>query len=547
MKVFVKGKGETTLSDADFIASGGEGSIFAKAGKAFKIYTDPTKMIPVAKIDELSVLDDPRIIRPQEVLLDGKGKPIGYTMRHLSNTYALCQLFTRGFNDRNGIKPETRLDLARNMQAGYNIIHLHNCLAVDGNEMNFLTDAKFSEVYFLDVDSYQTPNYPATALMESIRDRHTKGFNKETDWFAWGIVTFQLLIGIHPYKGQHPSVKGLDDRMVQNISVFNKKVGIPPVCQPFTVIPQTLLQWYKAIFESGQRLAPPADFQGVIIVATQVRHISGTDKFEIKLLETAGKDIIDYVSVGGVKMIVTDQVRGVEPFIAITEKMSRKLSVGIDNGSIIVVENGQGSIPVSIAAEKLMAYNGNVYFKNGNKLHRLVFHDTGSNILTSSRHVANVHENATKLFDGIVVQSLLGVAHINVFPEPNTCRELAIKEIKGTIVDAKFDNNIAMIVAVDRKGIYTRYVLRFAPDFASYDLTVVPNITFTGLNFVVTDKGICCHINEKNEVELFVNKKGDPLMKVVADPMISADMKLFRDGNTVLFARKNELYMLKMK
>ena len=54
MIVEVDGDGKHTLTDKHFIASGGEGSVFKKNGKAFKIYNDISKMIPVGKIQELS-------------------------------------------------------------------------------------------------------------------------------------------------------------------------------------------------------------------------------------------------------------------------------------------------------------------------------------------------------------------------------------------------------------------------------------------------------------------------------------------------------------
>ena len=65
--------------------------------------------------------------------------------------------------------------------------------------------------------------------MMSIRDPLTpkNGFNKLTDWYSYAIVTFQMYIGIHPFKGIHPDYKpkDLELRMKDGASVFDKKVG----------------------------------------------------------------------------------------------------------------------------------------------------------------------------------------------------------------------------------------------------------------------------------------------------------------------------------
>ena len=555
MKVFIKGKGEISLSDNDFIAEGGQGKVYGKSGVAYKIYIDPANMISLPKFDELSRISSDRVIRPLDVILNPKtNKAIGFTMKHLDNgqTTPLAQLFTKGFRNRSGITPDDMLGLVKDMQSTYSNIHKAGCLVIDGNELSFKVDNGVKEVYFLDVDSFQTPNYPATFQMESIKDRHTHGFNENTDWFAWGIVTFQALIGIHPFKGFHKVHK--DDfmkRMDLNLSVFSTDVDLPPVVQPFSVIPSTLLQWYKAVFQDGKRLPPPTDYVGVVIITTDVRHISGTDKFEITLMEKLGSDIVEFLSVGGTRVKLTTATtksftRGV--YVGIGPKMGRIVFAYIDNGAVSISTDRGQSLPVTLNAEQMMSYAGRIYYKNGTNVYQIELHETPQHTLATARAVGNVHEKATRLFEGMAIQNLFGSAHVSLFPEPNVCRTIAVKEIKGTVVDAKFDNRIAMVVTADTQGKYHRHVLRFAKDYGSYEvMQTVDDITYTGLNFVVLDKGICCHINEKSEVELFTNSIGNTLMKVVSDPMIKSDIRLAKDGDQVLFFKGTELYTLKLK
>jgi DNA-binding helix-hairpin-helix protein with protein kinase domain len=182
-RYFVQGKGPVRLGKTEFKAQGGEGSVYVKGLSAYKIYADPSRCIAQAKIDELSVLTKPNIIRPLELILDEKNRPVGYSMRYAGKTHSLCQLFPKAFRQRNNLTPELMLRLVRELQTGVAHIHSTGILIVDLNEMNFLVSLDFSELFFIDVDSYQTPSFPATVLMESVRDRHAKSFTTDSDWF----------------------------------------------------------------------------------------------------------------------------------------------------------------------------------------------------------------------------------------------------------------------------------------------------------------------------------------------------------------------------
>src|SRR5262249_8003677 len=156
----------------------------------------------------------------------------------IQDAQSLCQLFTRAFRERQGVTPDQVIALVQQFQRRVQYVHTQGMLIVDVNEMNFLLDRDLREILFIDVDSYQTPGFPATALMESVRDRHSSRFSQNTDWFSWGIVTFQMFVGIHPYKGKHKTLTDLDARMRANVSVFQSEVAIPKVCYPFAAIPQ---------------------------------------------------------------------------------------------------------------------------------------------------------------------------------------------------------------------------------------------------------------------------------------------------------------------
>ena len=549
MDVVIKGKGRFSLNQKDFVAAGGQGKIFRKGNTAFKLYDDIRSMIPVGKIMELARLTLPNIIRPQDVLLDSKATPIGYTMRFLKDSYALCQLFPRAFRERMGVKPAAVLKLVRKLQAVVSHAHSHDILIVDLNEMNFLVDDSFDDVYAIDCDSWQTPGFPATAIMDSIRDPHAKKFSQETDWFSFGIVSFQAIVGIHPFKGKHPKLKTLEERMMKNVSVFNPDVSVPAVCYPFTNIPESYRDWFKAVFEGGKRLPPPADIQAVVAVVRQAR-IAGSDNFIVVKLRAFAEDIIRFDPI--TRHAVTEKgvysdhrlemgVDGRPPALGATPH-----GKVIEGGKVDLFNVSQGiPLPSSLLADCIMDYEGRLYCKHSDRLFEVIFLETGTGIFVGQHEVCQVLDHATKLFDGVAIQSVLGACFVSFFPATKTCQQVHLKELDGhRIHDAKFDNGVLMVVAF-KAGKYDRHAFRF--DGQAYDHVVEHDVGPVGLNFVTLPSGICVLLDEKDELRLFSNRKDSQSSRSFSDPVLDGSMRLFRDGNNVLFSKDMDLYSIEVK
>jgi len=562
--IVVKGKGKETLNKTDFVASGGEGSVYAKKGIAYKLYTDPSKMIPEGKINDLSVLTEPYIIRPLDVIMDAKNTPIGYTMRYVTDTYALVQLFTKSFKQRNNLTGKEIFDLVQKLRKGVQHVHDKGILIVDLNEMNFLVNQKFDEVYFIDVDSYQTPHYRATALMESIRDRHCKNnaFTKETDWFAWGIVTFQMFIGIHPYKGKHPTVNGLDDRMLKNLSVFNKDVTYPAIVEPFDIIPENLRNWYKAVFENGQRICPPAEGVAVVTIITRGDKIIGSNKFDMS-------EIIDYPSnqIGDIANVifsfgsrVVQGKRGAmlgsqvdlkvppDAKIGFTPQLNDCIAASLNRGTVSFYNVTTGKmLDETVTGSAVMPYDGRLYVKGGDCVYEIHYLESRTKMRAMTHRVAMIINNATQVFDGVMIQNLLEATYVSLFPRAGAHYEIRMKELEGyRIVDAKFDRGVLMAVG-EKGGKYDRYIFRFDKEFRSYDAAVVQDISHSGLNFVVLDTGICVQIDEEENVIAFVAAKDGKRLPPIDDPAITSDMRLYRWGGQAVVAKGEKLYNFKMK
>lgn len=561
MKVFIKGKGEVNLTQSDFIAAGGQGSVYGKGNVAFKIYTDPKNMLPVAKIQELSVLKNSAIIKPEDILLDDKNRVIGYTMPLLKNTYTLCQLFPKAFRQRENLSHTQMFELVKKLQEIIKHCHDSKILVVDLNELNFLADKKFKEIYAIDTDSYQTPSFHATAIMDSIRDRHSPNiFNEGTDWFSFAITSFQMIIGIHPYKGKHSKIKDIDERMLKNISVLNKDVALPPVCYDTQIIPPNYLKWYDAVLEQGKRLPPPFGNEFVQLVATKIKTIVGSNKFDIQEIKDYVDEVYNYIAFSGAEVITTEKnivlnnklLNSLPNYttIGVSPKKNHIIFARVDNGKLRLFDlTAQKDIETNISSDDVMSYNGTIYSKISGTIVELQFIETGTNIVPTTKVTCQTMVNSTSVFDGVIIQNMLGSFYASIFPTSGLSYQINIKELKAytKILDAKYDNKILFVVAIDALGKTDQLIIRFDEKFEAYDIRKHENISFTGINFVVLDSGICVCINPSEQVEIFSHSINSQTLKIIDDPVISSDMKLYKNGTKVLFANGSKMYTMKMK
>jgi serine/threonine protein kinase len=562
MEVIVKGKGKETLEKRHYVTSGGQGSIYFKGNFAYKIYNSPSHIIPEAKIMELKNLSFPNIIKPENILLNTKKNPIGYLMNRIKNSFALCQLFTRAYKERNKIDFDILSKLVLLMKNGISHCHDNGVFIVDLNEMNFLVSNKLDQLYFIDVDNYQTKSYNCMALMDSIRDRHCdynkKQNNDLTDWFSFGIVAFQMFIGIHPFKGKHPNIKNLDDRMNNNISVFNKDVKMPKTIYPFDVIPEPLKIWFKSIFEDGLRIPPPENFEGSALLQVQYTHkIIGTDKLIIEIFKEFQDKVVEYKYFSNKDVVITDNdilinnkfVKNIKNTDKIIELpcSNNLIAVGLNQKRLDLFNITTGKqIDVNIEINELFEINNRLYGKRDDSIYEIIFIETSTKIFTQLRLVCNILPNATKIFDNVIIQDLMGACYISLFPEEKTHYQIRIKELeKLRLIDAKYSKNI-LIVITENKGIYTKFIFKFDNTYTNYKCRKIDNIVYSGITFVVLDNGVCSHINEDGYLELFFNKIDKNDIKIIEDDSLSGSI-LFNMGNQVLSGGGNYLYKVNIK
>jgi len=547
MNVYVQGK-KVRLTQAEFRAQGGQGAVYVKDGTAYKVYADPVHMIPPAKIAALSALALPDIIKPQDVLTDAQRAPVGYTMPGVAGGFVLCQTFPRTFRDREGLTPDLTLGLVRRLQQGVAHVHSRHILIVDLNEMNFLVDPAFRRVFFLDVDSYQTPHFPATALMESVRDRHAGAWNEGTDWFSFAVVSFQMFVGIHPYKGKHPTLKTLDERMAHNVSVLHPDVSVPAACLPFDVIPRAWRDWYHAVLDCGQRCPPPRDLVAAVTLFPKAQRTAGSGLFHIEHRLDCEGAIVSYTA----NVIVTteavyvngrrlaDAAPGTK--IGLSAPGGLPIAATLERGRVCLFDLTRGvPVPCDIAAEQLTAAEGRLYVKHGAALVEIGFLELPARLLPQLKTVGAVLENATQLFEGVALQSLLGAWYASLLAGRGLCHQVRLAELDGAqVLDARLLGGVLMVAAA-RAGRYEKLVFRFDADYGAYDVRVIPDVAGAGLNFVVLGSGVCLHLTDRDELEVFPARRGAAGLKVIADAALGGDCLLLHDGPQAMLARGGAL------
>lgn len=581
MKVFVKGKGRVNLTQQNFVGTGGQASVYVKDALAYKIYTDPAHTIPDAKFYELSVIDNPRVLKPMDLLLDDKGQEsIGYTMQGVLDTCGFNQLFTKAFRERNNIKPDQIVNLAAKLRDYVDGIHKKGILIVDLNEFNILVPKTYDDLYLIDVDSYQTKSYPATVILPSVRDFSVPAsqFSPLSDWFSYGVLTFQLFVGIHPYRGVHKPTEHIDKdsrmehRMRNHISAFRPEVGLPKCCYSFDQIPQTFRDWLKAVLDDGMRVPPPDPRGGVAVIrgpvaVTQTQFTVTSGKLVIEEIQDLEKwTLVQYVESGGRSLALVTNGSDMrvlldgrpihagpaltgETILGFTPKMNEPIALNLSRGQLTFFDfNRKRQETLDIYAVEIAKSGGRMYLRNGTRVLEVEFSEQPSKIVVTASHmVADVLELASHLYEGAAIQNMLGTIYVSLFPQSKTGYQVKVPELnKYKIVDAKFDGGVLMVVGA-KDGQYDRLIFRFDENYTTYDLRVVSDITPSGLNFITLDSGICVSLTEDEKIEAFSARKGSQGIKVVEDPALGNDMRLIKVRGKVGFERQGKVYQLSMK
>lgn len=570
LRVILEKRGALVLSSNDHLATGGEGSVYKKAGTVIKIFTDLEKMKRdrmADKIRLLSALQHEYIVAPSALVLDEQGKEIGYYMPFAEGE-PLSRLFTSDYRQRVGITDKDTSILTERMREAVLFAHDNRAVMVDANELNWIADLGGNngpKPLVLDVDSWAIDRWPAKVIMLSIRDHHTNTFNSLTDWFSWGIVTFQLYTGIHPYKGILDGYKvvELERRMKDNASVFTPGVRLNRAVRDFSCIPGRLRDWYQATFQKGSRSIPPSPFDTgaavtkVAAIARTVITVSGKLAYEKIFGKTNDPAIRVYPC--GVVLLTSGLL--VDSFTKreIGHSVSRDCEVvkviggwikgmkrptGFEYVYIDETNYSETMLLLPVKIHRMVRYENRLFAVTDQGLAELNLTLLGRPILSVGK-TWGVMVNSTRWYDGVGIQDAMGATYLIAPFGDDACAQVRVRELDGhTPVAAKAGYCFISVMTLNRKGEYIKFEFTFGIDYKTYKVwngdAVSPD-----LNVAILPKGVCATILEDGELIIFVPSNGK-VMKV-QDKAVTTEMALNNWGNTVVYILDGNVWKVSLK
>lgn len=563
--VQLAGRGSVKLTPSQHLATGGEGIVYRMGHTAIKLYLDPNKMKREKTADKITLLaglSHPYIVTPLGLVTDQQGTPIGWYMDYVDGE-PLARSFTNDWRQRMKFGNREAATIAERMRQVVLYAHSQNAIMADANELNWtivLANGSGPEPRALDVDSWSIGRWPAKVIMPSIRDWHSHNLTQSTDWFAWGVVTFQLFTGIHPYKGMLNGYKPneLTRRMQENASVFAPGVRLNRAVRDFSCIPGPLLDWYEAVFQKGLREIPPSPlsaapakairrpaYQAVTGNALEYDQLyNGTSDQAIRAFACG----IVLLASGNLYDLASKRIVGSWPYPN-TEVIAADdgwLAARIEGGTVnarYIGRNLQATdIPTTIAARQLVRSGNRLFAVTGQGLAELALLNIGRPQLAIGQTWGALP--STRWLDGIGVQDTFGTTHL-IVPTHDGCSQVRTPELdRLRVINGVAAARFASLIVIDAQGTYLRYQLAFDKDYSQYSITS-EIVDGPEQNLAILPRGVCAAIASDGELVIFVPSNGKE--QRVADKDATTSLRLANWDETVIGIREGDVYQVKLR
>jgi hypothetical protein len=582
IKVVLEGRGPLTLRPSNYIAAGGEGTIYVAGDTAIKIYLDPKNKVAWNRVPEKLAFfrnhRHPYVVAPQGAVTGSSGETIGYYMPfirdadHGGNAEPIARIFTNDSRRRLGFTDGDSSTLVERMREIIMFAHMNNAITVDANELGYFvlpSGAKGPEPRMIDTDCWVLNGlYPPTLpIMPSIRDWHSATpFGEMQDWFAWAVVTFQVYSGLHPYKGNLDGYlpKDFELRMKANASVFDPKIRLNRAVRDFSCIPDVLLEWYEATFQKGERSVPPSPFdKRTLARAAQVMRVvttTATGALIFKKLYAQVGDPVVHIYPCGVVLLKSGVLINLSTMRTIGSVASNDCEVVKAQGGWLTACGGLGRKPTfsfinetsleqeTIAFDftgyRFMRYENRLFVVTDRGLSELTLHMFNKPILTVGQ-TWGAMVNATRWFDGVGIQDAFGSTFVITPFGDNACAQVRVPELDGIKpIVAKAGNRFVTVVGIDAQGQMHKVEITLDREYRSYTIWR-REVDSPDLNIAILPKGACVTIVEDGRLSVFVPTNG--AANNIQDKQIATDMTLANWGDQVVYIQDGAVWSLQMK
>jgi serine/threonine protein kinase len=206
------------LTNTTFLGEGGDAEVHKiNSDVAIKIYKEPGRALELE--NKLTILREkastfhPSVVAPQELVFESNNiKIIGFSMKFLSDAQKLEDYF---WQPDISVAEEKFDQQAANMLYdlcnGLKAIHRSRVVVGDLKPDNILVSE--GKAFIVDFDSASLlPEYPADSytpeyvdprLKSDIKAKGPYAFDPESDWWALGVIAFEMFMGTQPWGGSH--------------------------------------------------------------------------------------------------------------------------------------------------------------------------------------------------------------------------------------------------------------------------------------------------------------------------------------------------------
>lgn len=211
------------------------------------------------------------ILAPRDLIRDGQGKIVGYTMPYLKDAQPLYRYGDRRFREQYGIDHNQVIQIFSTLHHTIKTLHQKDIVIGDFNDLNILILQ--TNPFLIDTDSWQfnqfkcrvfTARFVDPCLCDKELDylELQNSYNQDSDWYSYSLMLFRCLLYVELYGGIYigNNANNLTGKIIpqlarplHRINVFNPQVKYPKPALHYRVLRDDMVHYYQQLSEQDLR------------------------------------------------------------------------------------------------------------------------------------------------------------------------------------------------------------------------------------------------------------------------------------------------------